>query len=448
MRMGRLALKIYVYSVVVAILATVGMFVAAVSTIKSERWEDFIAGSGHMVRNLWQYQADPEALREATRRAKRFSTALVTLYDAEGRLVASTADPPLPMPSRTQIGEASQEGFVEVGHGLVAHQVESGGRVVAVGIVKLRFPSHDRLFRSLPVLLGILLVVAVIFARRLAGPLQHVANVARRFGQGDLGARVSSRRSDEIGEVGLAFDAMADRVTGLMAAQQELMANVSHELRTPLARIQVAVDLMTDGKSEEAKDLVPDIAIDLDEVERLLDDVMTVAKLDLSRSQAATSVVPLRLETLAIDAVIREAASRFRSLHHTHTLVVEVAPGLPEMSADAVLLRRVVDNLLDNARKFSGPGTTIRLSAHPAGAGAVVTISDRGTGIEQDDLPHVFTPFFRCDRSRSRSTGGVGLGLALAKRVVEAHGGGIEMTSTPGEGTTVTLELPARPAAA
>jgi two-component system, OmpR family, sensor kinase len=241
---------------------------------------------------------------------------------------------------------------------------------------------------------------------------------------------------------------MANRVAGLMAAQQKLMANVSHELRTPLARIQVAVDLITDGKTQQVKELVPDIAQDLAEVERLIDDVMTVAKLDLSRSGETASVVPLRLEVLSIKALIEEAVTRFRSQHRTRALAVQLDPELPELSADPVLLRRVVDNLLENARKFSEPDTTIRVSAHSTSAGVVIAITDNGIGISEADLENVFTPFYRSDNSRSRSTGGMGLGLALARSVVEAHKGAIAITSKLGQGTTLTLTLPAQPATA
>jgi CheY-like chemotaxis protein len=225
--------------------------------------------SGHIVKNLCQYDDDTEAIQAATTRATQFSGALVTLYGTSGRLVASTATPPLPMPSQSDLVELAEKGFVDVGHAVMAHEVRNKGRVVAIGIVKFgTVPSHWRLAWPVLVLFVALLAVAAIFARHLARPLQHVADVAKKFDHGDLSARVGNQRNDETGEVGRAFDAMADRVARLMAAQQELMANVSHELRTPLSRIQVAVDLITDGKSERVKELVPDIARDLAEVER------------------------------------------------------------------------------------------------------------------------------------------------------------------------------------
>jgi two-component system, OmpR family, sensor kinase len=440
MRAGGLTLKIYLYSIG-AVLATIGMVVVAVSTIRAAHHEDLIAASGHIVRGFWFNHDD--AL--ARRRSDDAQHTIVTLYDMEGRLVASTVTPPLPLPSPEQLRGLNENGFVSVGHSQMVHQVQSDGRVVGLGIVKLAFPALGKWIWPLPVLLVLVLIVAVIFARHFARPLERIADAAKRFGRGDPTSRVGIQTRDEIGEVGRAFDAMADRVVRLMAAQQELMANVSHELRTPLARIQVAVDLVTDGKSDRVKELMPDIAQDLAEVERLIEDVMTVAKLDLSRSAGAASVVPLRLELLSMKgmkALVEEAVSRFRSQHPGRELVVQFATSLPAVSADPVLLRRVVDNLLQNACKFSDQNSAIQLCARAADAGVIIAVADKGIGIDPADLEKVFVPFFRSDKSRSRSTGGVGLGLALARRVMDAHDGTIEIRSKPGQGTTVMLTLP------
>ncbi len=139
---------------------------------------------------------------------------------------------------------------------------------------------------------------------------------------------------------------------------------------------------------------------------------------------------------------MEKAAARFRSQHKTHELCTQVEASLPTLQADSVLLRRVIENLLDNARKYSEPGSPIRMTATQETGEVLITVTDLGIGLEEADLKQVFTPFFRSDRSRSRATGGVGLGLVLARRVIEAHGGTIELISTPGRGTTVRLTLP------
>jgi signal transduction histidine kinase len=123
---------------------------------------------------------------------------------------------------------------------------------------------------------------------------------------------------------------------------------------------------------------------------------------------------------------------------------VHVDDGLPELDVDPVLFRRVLDNLLDNAHKYTfDPAPAIALTARHAGDTVELEVADRGAGIAEADLPYVFAPFFRADRSRSRGTGGVGLGLTLAQRIVEAHGATIAVASRLGEGTRVTIRVPA-----
>jgi two-component system OmpR family sensor kinase len=404
-----LVVQIYLFALVV-LLATGLTHLAGLAQLHAAHRQHLELLSAQMVQRLW---SDPQALDPE---------ADISVYDVRGELVASTVTPPLPLPERG------------------AHEIWEGGRLVGRGVVELG-PVASLWSAARPILgtLLVLLIVGALFARRLAVPLQRVADVARAFGTGDLRARVGRYGRDEIGEVGRAFDAMADRVAGLMVAQQELMANVSHELRTPLARLQVAVDLLTDGKAESAEELLPDMAQDLAETLRLLDDVMTVARLDLARADAA---VPLRREVVSAESLVAQAVGRFRAQRPDRALSVDLAPGLPVLWGDPVLLRRVLDNLLDNARKYSEPTTVLRLSARPEQGGVQVIVADQGIGIDEQDLPKVFVPFFRSDRSRTRATGGVGLGLALARRVVEAHGGHIALASRPGQGTTVTVWLP------
>jgi signal transduction histidine kinase len=121
-------------------------------------------------------------------------------------------------------------------------------------------------------------------------------------------------------------------------------------------------------------------------------------------------------------------------------VVIDLAD--PNLEADPVLLRRAIDNLLENASKYSDDSQTITLTARSSGSEIVVEVQDRGIGIDPADLGKLFTPFFRTDRSRARGTGGIGLGLALAKRIVEAHGGSIGVRSTPGEGSTFRFTVP------
>jgi signal transduction histidine kinase len=283
---------------------------------------------------------------------------------------------------------------------------------------------------------------SVVFARTLAAPLGRIASVAREFGDGHLDARVRLNRDDELGDVAQAVDELADRVTRMLLSQKELLANVSHELRTPLARIRVALDLAAEGDATAAREALADITEDWVDLERLVEDVLAAARFDLGKGGGSA---PLRIAPTDILPILDKAVTRFKNVHPSRHLVYDMPGNLPSVPGDASMLRRVVDNLLDNARKYSEPGSVVRLRATLEGNFICIAVIDQGIGIDSADLPNLFTPFFRTDRSRARTTGGIGMGLALARRIVEAHGGTIEVTSRRGAGTTLVCRLPVGP---
>ncbi|MFT3773362.1 MAG: HAMP domain-containing sensor histidine kinase [Minicystis sp.] len=312
----------------------------------------------------------------------------------------------------------------------------------------LRAPPGTRYdgLAILAIALFVVGVVSLLLSRSLARPLGRLSGAARAFGGGKLDARAGLARADEIGDVAAAFDEMAERITTLLRAEKELLANVSHELRTPLARIRVALEIAEEGDAETARQALGDIAQDLGELERLISDVLTAARLDLGEGPMGSGIPPLRREHLDVAGMLEHAAARFRSAHPERTLVVAIAPDLPAVDGDPVLLRRVIDNLLENAHKYSPKADSdVELRAARGATSIRIEVRDRGIGIAPEDLPHVFRPFFRADRSRTRKTGGLGLGLALARRIVEAHEGTIAIESTAGEGTRAVVCLPVAP---
>ncbi|HEY0251849.1 MAG TPA: ATP-binding protein, partial [Kofleriaceae bacterium] len=142
-------------------------------------------------------------------------------------------------------------------------------------------------------------------------------------------------------------------------------------------------------------------------------------------------------------AIANTAAYRLRARHPERPLKLEISRALPEIHVDPVLFRRVVDNLLENAHKYTPDGTsTIELAVKQTDDQIVFEVADKGVGIAAEDLPNVFTAFFRAERSRSRETGGVGLGLTLARRIADAHGGTVSLESQLGQGTTARLMIP------
>jgi signal transduction histidine kinase len=266
--------------------------------------------------------------------------------------------------------------------------------------------------------------------------LDALADAACQFGKGDLSRRADASGSDEVSRTAQAFNTMAERIAELRLRERELFGNVSHELRTPMARMAVLLELVESNPAEATR-YVGELARDLRELESLLDSVIETFRLDLA-SPRAREPWPMHRVALDLRDVAREIASDFRVRAPGHSLTVELAPVSVVRDVDRTLVRRAVMNLLDNARKYSPPGSEIRLAVESNGD---ILVSDRGQGIDSADLPHVFEPFFRADRSRTRATGGVGLGLTFVKLVATVHGGGVSVESDPGAGSRFRLAL-------
>jgi two-component system, OmpR family, sensor kinase len=450
----RIALRIYLATVAAVIVTGIAVAVIVrVAFAPPERWNPMEGEARYAAAQLgarWDAPAEARAQVDLLRTEGRL---MATVYAADGALVAAGGERPAAPLSPAERAALAREGGVERTHGCesrhcVAVPVVASGTVVGTLVLEHAEPPRP-IPRPPPWALPLTLVLvglgvaAVLLGSGLARPLDRVAQTARALGAGDLSARTGLSRRDEVGTVARAIDDMADRVEALVRAQTELIANVAHELRTPLARIRVALDLAEDGDADVARESLAEIGEDLGELERLVNDILASARMDLARNEAGTGAPPLRVAALDVRDVVAGAADRLRQRHPARSLVVEVDPGLPPVDGDAVLLRRALDNLLDNARKYSAPEHAIRVRAARRGDVVVVEVIDRGDGIRPDDLSRLFTPFFRADPSRARATGGVGLGLALARRIVEAHGGTLLAESTRGVGTTMTIALPA-----
>lgn len=373
----------------------------------------------------------------------------VSIYDEADRLLSTNVDPPLPpRPTREPMhrdGPPPGPPPDAMSPTMIAPIAVHGGR--GVMIARRRDAPPTPIPPLVVLALGLLVVGlgSALTARWIVAPLASLTAASRALGGGDLRARTGLDRDDEIGELGATFDEMAARVETLVLAQKELLANVSHELRTPLARIRVALDLAAEGDAAEARASLEEIAIDLAELEALIDDVLTATRLEVAEG-SVTAGFALHRARVAASAICAQAADRFRARNPRRAFTLDAADELPSVDVDPVLFRRVLDNLLDNAQKYSpDPATAVSLRAFERGGDVVFEIRDRGIGVAQGDLAKLFTPFFRVDRSRSRAggVGGVGLGLTLAKRIVEAHGGTIEIESVVGEGTIARVTIAA-----
>lgn len=437
---SRLALYIYLVGLVQVAVIAVG-FDFLIRRVLPPPLRDESAEVGYVARHVERALDDEPGLSQelaAARRVVRGSLALVApdgTVVGGGPRVCEDASPER-RPARPHCSVAPVKFPQGVGHLEIARQPPPPG-------TKLLLPTF--------VLLA-MVVVGVgswLFTRTLTRPLQRVCDVARAFGEGDLDARVGTRRRDEVGQVAQGFDEMADRITALLAAEKELLAAVSHELRTPLARIRVALDLGFEGDAAAMRESLGDIKDDLGELERLIEDVLTATRLELGAGPSSRGFASLVIEDTNLVALLEEVARRFRSVHPQRSLDVQLPADSVDFSGDGRLIRRALDNLLENAHKYTPDlAAPVRLAARLAGDDAVeLEVEDHGIGIVPEDLTAVFRPFYRTDRSRTRSTGGFGLGLALVKRIVDAHGGTIVLESAIDRGTLVRVYLPRRRAA-
>ncbi|BDG04504.1 sensor histidine kinase [Anaeromyxobacter oryzae] len=433
---GALFWRVYIHGLLILVL--VALAVGSVGYALSRgTWREPEKVAAYAADRVTELRRDPARLADELQRVRDVFGVQATVYGPDGAVVASSVDPPLAPAFPAGVPREGPLRLRGHGVGFAVPLPDGGGQAVFVSAGRQPDPR-----RPLLVLAAVLVALAIgsaPLARSIAAPVEQLTRAAEALGGGDLSARANVRARGEVGALGRAFDEMAGRLERLVRGEQELLANVSHELRTPLARIRVALELAAEGDLEKARRYLAEIGADLDELDRLVADVLSAARLDLIAGGAA---LPLRKERLDPAGVVAAAVERFREAWPGRTLELAVEPDLPPLDGDAGLLRRLVLNLLDNAAKYSEAPAPVTLAARARTGAVELEVRDRGIGIDPADLPRLFTPFFRTDRSRARGTGGVGLGLALARRIAAAHGGTITVESAA-DGTVFRVSLPA-----
>ena len=459
----RLHSRIYLHSLVVLLALAVAVSVVFALVNRGPGARDLAERAARHVATLSAERVkDPPALEQRLAQLHADLGLDITVRDLDGRVIA-TSGAALPSPPLAVLAEARTRALIRhMGwrmRALAPVDDPASGAVVATVEVALR-DRHGLAGLARPLLFVaiVLLVVAVAtrpLARRLSRPLERLTTAARRLGEGDLSARAPAaeprRRSsahDEMQELTRAFNQMAERLERLVRGQKELLANVSHELRSPLARVRLALELVPRQGETQAR--LRAIQDDLAELERLIDDVLTTARLDATGLPSELGPV----ETASLLAGLADRA------HHDPLLAgqdVRVVDGSSHMViGDERLLRRALWNLVENAGKYGAPPIT--LAAVADGPYVKFSVSDAGPGIPAEARARVLDPFYRLDRSGGRldrsgepdgderPAGGFGLGLALARRVAEVHGGTISIESAGADGREpgcrVTIRIP------
>ena len=283
---------------------------------------------------------------------------------------------------------------------------------------------------GLAVALGLYPVV-----RRLTQRLEGLQRGVQRWGEGDLSVRVPVQGDDEVADLSERFNAAAERIEGLMASQKSLLANASHELRSPLARIRMGLELMNgpadaDALARSRAEILRNMA----ELDQLIDEILLASRLDAQEADIGT------VEAVDLVGLCAEECARVGAR-------LEVPPGLSQLEVQGVakLLRRMVRNLLENARRYGAApeeAEDVVLALHNESPQVVMRVQDRGPGVPPAYLDRIFEPFFRLPGASER-IGGVGLGLALVKSIAERHDGQVKCTARLGGGACFVVTLPA-----
>jgi two-component system, OmpR family, sensor histidine kinase BaeS len=281
---------------------------------------------------------------------------------------------------------------------------------------------------------GVAVVLAVLFARRLARPIERLARAATQIADGDLAARVPEEGPAELRSLAAAYNIMAERLAEQETVRREFVMNASHELRTPLTNLQGYLEALRDGVIPPDPATFESLREEVDRLTRL------AASLDILASgegeRPAAGPVDLAATAHASADLVAPALAR-RSV----ALTVDVDPSLA-VHGRPDELTQVLANLLQNAVRYTPAGGSVRVRATRSPEGVLVEVSNSGPGIPPDDLPRVWERFYRVEKSRDRARGGAGVGLAIVKRIVEDAGGRVGATSDA-DWTTFWFRLPA-----
>jgi signal transduction histidine kinase len=283
------------------------------------------------------------------------------------------------------------------------------------------------------------LVSAWVLTSRILGPMTQLMHKAAAIAaSGRYHERIPvPPRTDEVGQFARTINTLIATIEHTLRQQREFLADTSHELRSPLTVVLANLNLLR-------RDLAPDErALSIDEasgeaqrMRRLINELLLLAQSDAAQVIARA---PVRLGQL-----VKKVVATARRQAPDHVYQVQIAAPLVVIG-DEERLTQLLLNLLENAAKYTPAGTTVTVQLRQSGPVAQVVVADTGSGIEAEHLAYLWDRYYRVDKVRSRESGGTGLGLPIVKYIAEAHGGRVDVVSTPGMGTTFTIELPLAP---
>jgi heavy metal sensor kinase len=275
-------------------------------------------------------------------------------------------------------------------------------------------------------------------ASRAIRPIEAISATAIKIAGGDLSQRINAANTDnELGRLAALLNSTFARLEAAFAHQARFTSDASHELRTPVSVIlaQTQMALSRQRPASDYRESLEACQRAAQRMRKLTESLLALARLDAGQE-------PMKNEPFDLSRVARECVELVRPLAVERGLDVHCElPAVPCLG-DAERIGQVATNLLTNAIQYTRNGGKIQISTAAQNGSAVLTVTDTGTGIPPEDLPHIFERFYRADKSRSRLQGHSGLGLAICKAIVDAHGGTIDVSSQPGAGSSFVVKLP------
>lgn len=286
---------------------------------------------------------------------------------------------------------------------------------------------------------AVAVVLSLVLSRSIVAPLRRMSAASQRIAEGRYDERVQVSGADELAQLAVRFNRMAEKLEQVEAMRRQLIGDVSHELRTPLTAIKGSMEGLIDGVLPADAATFEQIHAEADRLNRLVDDLQ-----ELSRVEAGAT--PLDRKPVDVAAVLQTVGKRLGNRFETRhiALHLEPEPGLPPVLADEDRTVQVLTNLAGNALQYTPEGGSVWISAQRGKDGVQISVRDTGIGIPPEQQAHIFDRFYRVDKSRSRQAGGgSGIGLTIARALVEAQGGRLWVASEgEGRGSTFLFTLP------
>ncbi len=363
----------------------------------------------------------------------------VLLLDANGRIVLGDRQhPPGSQLSRSEIDSLIPITVENETVGYITLPVIRGrpnqpqGSPEEVFLVRMR----QAIFLGTIGALLLAIILGALLARTITYPVKALTAGTQRVAAGELGYQLTVKTNDEIGDLTRSFNTMSNGLEKATTQRRQMTADIAHDLRTPLSVVLGYTEALSDGKLIGSPEIYTVMHNEAQLLNHLIDDLRTLSLADAGK-------LPLQRQAMNPHVLLTRtaAAHAVQAKEKGIVLTVQAADNLPTILVDPERMAQVLGNLVDNAIQHTSSGGEIRLTAVAIHNALQIQVKDTGGGIPPEDLPHIFSRFYRGDKSRQQN-GSSGLGLAIAKSIIVAHGGTIEGTSTLEQGTTFTIQLP------